>query len=126
MEIDNLKVKTYIEDEYKLAYAKARKELGHNLVIIEKKEVKEIEAPKVETITKDDFFAKIKENTSEKISNIEKSNPFENIDTNNTNEVDIFSAVSVKPPKPQIVKGATGTIIGNNNNKSSGTASNRV
>lgn len=90
----------------------------------EKKEVKEIEAPKVETITKDDFFAKIKENTSEKISNIEKSNPFENIDTNNTNEVDIFSAVSVKPPKPQIVKGATGTIIGNNNNKSSGTASN--
>ncbi len=41
MEIDNLKVKTYIEDEYKLAYAKARKELGHNLVIIEKKEVKE-------------------------------------------------------------------------------------
>ena len=41
MEIDNLKVKTYIEDEYKLAHAKARKELGHNLVIIEKKEVKE-------------------------------------------------------------------------------------
>lgn len=41
MEIDNLKVKTYIEDEYKLAYAKARKELGHNLVIIEKKEVTE-------------------------------------------------------------------------------------
>ena len=41
MQIDNLKVKTYIEDEYKLAYAKARKELGHNLVIIEKKEVVE-------------------------------------------------------------------------------------
>lgn len=39
MEIDNLKVKTYVEDEYKLAYAKARKELGHNLVIIEKKEI---------------------------------------------------------------------------------------
>ena len=40
MEIDNLKVKTYIEDEYRFAYAKARKELGHNLVIIEKKEIK--------------------------------------------------------------------------------------
>jgi hypothetical protein len=43
MEIDNLKVKTYIEDEYKLAYAKARKELGHNLVIIEKKKLKKVE-----------------------------------------------------------------------------------
>ncbi len=41
MDINSLKIKTYVEDEYKLAYAKARKELGPNLVIIDKKEVKE-------------------------------------------------------------------------------------
>ena len=41
MDINSLKIKTYIEDEYKLAYAKARKELGPDLVIIDKKEVKE-------------------------------------------------------------------------------------
>lgn len=41
MDINSLKIKTYIEDEYKLAYAKARRELGPDLVIIDKKEVKE-------------------------------------------------------------------------------------
>lgn len=41
MDINSLKIKTYVEDEYKMAYAKARKELGPNLVIIDKKEVKE-------------------------------------------------------------------------------------
>lgn len=41
MDINSLKIKTYIEDEYKLAYAKARKELGPDLVIVDKKEVKE-------------------------------------------------------------------------------------
>jgi flagellar biosynthesis protein FlhF len=41
MDINGLKIKTYVEDEYKMAYAKARKELGPNLVIIDKKEVKE-------------------------------------------------------------------------------------
>lgn len=35
------KVKTYIEDEYKIAYAKARKELGANLILIDKKEIKQ-------------------------------------------------------------------------------------
>ena len=35
------KVKTYIEDDYQTAYAKARRELGYNLVIVEKKEVAE-------------------------------------------------------------------------------------
>lgn len=41
MDINSLKIKTYVEDEYKLAYAKARRELGPDLVIIDKKEVKE-------------------------------------------------------------------------------------
>ncbi len=41
MDINSLKIKTYVEDEYKMAYAKARKELGSNLVIIDKKEIKE-------------------------------------------------------------------------------------
>ncbi len=34
------KITTYIEDDYQTAYAKARRELGPNLVIVEKKEVK--------------------------------------------------------------------------------------
>lgn len=39
----NIKIKeqrTYIEDDYQLAYSKARRELGPNLVILEKKDVK--------------------------------------------------------------------------------------
>ena len=87
-----------------------------------KKETKEVEAPKVETISKDDFFTKIKENNSEKKDDIEKSNPFQ---IQPKKDDDIFSVVTIKPPKPQIVKGATGTIIANSNNsKSSGTSGN--
>lgn len=40
---NNIKIKeqrTYIEDDYQLAYTKARRELGPNLVILEKKEIK--------------------------------------------------------------------------------------
>lgn len=39
----NLKIKkmtTYIEDDYQTAYAKARRELGPNLIIVEKKDIK--------------------------------------------------------------------------------------
>ena len=39
----NLKIKkmtTYIEDDYQTAYAKARRELGPNLIIMEKKDIK--------------------------------------------------------------------------------------
>lgn len=42
-EKENIKLKkitTYIEDDYQTAYAKARRELGPNLVIVEKKEIK--------------------------------------------------------------------------------------
>lgn len=88
-----------------------------------KKETKEVEAPKVETISKDDFFTKIKENNSEKKDDIEKSNPFQ---IQPKKDDDIFSVVTIKPPKPQIVKGATGTIIANSNNsKSNGTSGNK-
>ncbi|TDT68564.1 flagellar biosynthesis protein FlhF [Hypnocyclicus thermotrophus] len=44
LDIKNIKlkkVKTYIEDEYRIAYAKARKELGNNLILIDKKEIKQ-------------------------------------------------------------------------------------
>jgi flagellar biosynthesis protein FlhF len=40
---ENLKMKkitTYIEDDYQTAYAKARRELGPNLIIVEKKDIK--------------------------------------------------------------------------------------
>ena len=39
----NLKIKkmsTYVEDDYQTAYAKARRELGPNLIIMEKKDIK--------------------------------------------------------------------------------------
>ncbi|MBZ4682581.1 MAG: flagellar biosynthesis protein FlhF [Fusobacteriaceae bacterium] len=44
LDIKNIKlkkVKTYIEDEYRIAYAKARKELGNDLILIDKKEIKQ-------------------------------------------------------------------------------------
>lgn len=41
MDVNNLKLKTYVESEYRSAYAKARKELGTDLFLIDKKEVKE-------------------------------------------------------------------------------------
>ena len=31
---------TYVEDDYQTAYAKARRELGPNLIIMEKKDIK--------------------------------------------------------------------------------------
>ena len=86
-----------------------------NILSSEKEEkVVEVEAPKVQKLEKDNLFANVKDNEKE-------TSPFVVEEKSN-----IFEATQIeKPPKPQIVKGATGTIIGNNNNsKSSGTASN--
>lgn len=86
-----------------------------NILSSEKEEkVVEMEAPKIQKLGKDNLFANVKDNEKE-------TSPFVVEEKSN-----IFEATQIeKPPKPQIVKGATGTIIGNNNNsKSSGTASN--
>lgn len=86
-----------------------------NILSSEKEEkVVEVEAPKIQKLEKDNLFANVKDNEKE-------TSPFVVEEKSN-----IFEATQIeKPPKPQIVKGATGTIIGNNNNsKSSGTAAN--
>lgn len=88
-----------------------------NILSSEKEEkVVELETPKIQKLEKDNFFSKMKE----EIPKIEQeNNPFEKNNSLNNQDVDIFSAspsVSVSPLKPQIVKGATGTLIGSNNN----------
>ncbi|MCT7535868.1 hypothetical protein N5T95_10105 [Aliarcobacter cryaerophilus] len=86
------------------------------IILSSEKEEKvvEVEAPKIQKLEKDNLFANVKDNEKE-------TSPFVVEEKSN-----IFEATQIeKPPKPQIVKGATGTIIGNNNNsKSSGTAAN--
>ncbi len=68
-----------------------------------KETVVENETPKVQKLKKDDFFTKLEEDEKDISKN------------ENKKDVDIFSSVSkIKPPKPQIVKGEIGVMIGNN------------
>ncbi len=68
-----------------------------------KETVVENETPKVQKLKKDDFFTKLEEDEKDISKN------------ENKKDIDIFSSVSkIKPPKPQIVKGEIGVIIGNN------------
>lgn len=81
-----------------------------NMINNEKEEkIVEVEAPKIQKLEKVNLFTNTKDNEKE----IETS-PFIVEDKAN-----IFEATQLeKPPKPQIIKGATGTIIGSNNNSS--------
>lgn len=90
-----------------------------NMINNEKEEkIVEVEAPKIQKLEKVNLFTNTKDNEKE----IETS-PFIVEDKAN-----IFEATQLeKPPKPQIIKGATGTIIGSNNNsKSNGVSSKYV
>lgn len=90
-----------------------------NMINNEKEEkIVEVEAPKIQKLEKVNLFTNTKDNEKE----IETS-PFIVEDKAN-----IFEATQLeKPPKPQIIKGATGTIIGSNNNsKSNGISSKYV
>lgn len=92
-----------------------------NMINNEKEEkIVEVEAPKIQKLEKVNLFTNTKDNEKE----IETS-PFI---VEEKEKANIFEATQLeKPPKPQIIKGATGTIIGSNNNsKSNGISSKYV
>lgn len=93
-----------------------------NMINNEKEEkIVEVEAPKIQKLEKVNLFTNTKDNEKE----IETS-PFI---VEEKEKANIFEATQLeKPPKPQIIKGATGTIIGSNNNssKSNGVSSKYV
>jgi type IV secretion system protein VirB10 len=86
----------------------------------DKEKVVEIEAPKVQKIKADDLFANINEDEKEIKEEVKEKNPF----LDDKKEIDIFQAIKVNPPKPQIVKGSSGAILKSNNNSSSSSSSN--
>ena len=75
----------------------------------EAKEVKEVEATSVKSFKKSDLPKEEPQQNPFAI-NQEQQNPFQ------AKEEDIFSAVSkTTPPKPQIIKGTSGTMVNNQN-----------
>ena len=70
------------------------------------KVVKEIEAPKVQELKKDNFFSKDKDNETI------KDNPFEKTNISDSKNENIFSTIpTLNPPKPKIVKGSVGALV---------------
>lgn len=93
----------------------------------EKEEIKEVAAPKVEAIQKNDFFSKLIEDSSVDLSAPvpiaeATKKPTKEKEPSFDEQMSIFNAsvIATKPPTPKIVKGSVGALINSNNNSSGG------